>query len=76
MKGEDEKIDDGVLQWFGHVERMDIDWIAKRVYVWECASSCSVSTPHKRWIDTVKDCLKKTGLDVRHARIIVHDSGV
>ena len=27
----------------------------------------------KRWIDTVKDCLKKMGLDVRQARIVAHD---
>ena len=33
-KGMDEKIDEGVLRrWFGHVERMENDMIAKRVYV-------------------------------------------
>ena len=39
-KGLDERIDEGVLRSFGHVER---DRIAKRVYVGECAGSCSVS---------------------------------
>ena len=29
----EEKIDEGVLRWFGHVERMESDRIAKRVYV-------------------------------------------
>ena len=29
-KGGDEKIDEGVLRWFGHMERMEND-IAKRV---------------------------------------------
>ena len=29
----DERIDEGVLRWFGHVERMENDGIAKRVYV-------------------------------------------
>ena len=29
-KGRDEGIDKSVLQWFGHVERMDRDRIAKR----------------------------------------------
>ena len=28
-----EKIDEGTLRWFGHVERMEEDKIAKRVYV-------------------------------------------
>ena len=75
-KGVDEKIDEGVLRWFGHVERMETDRIAKRVYVGECASSCSVGRPRKRWIDTVKDCFKKRGLDVRQSRRMMHDRSV
>ena len=71
-KGVDEKIED-VLPWFGHVERMENDIISKRVYVGECAGSRSVGRARKRWIDTVKDNLKKIGLDVRQARRIVHD---
>ena len=62
-KSVDENI--GVLRWFSH---------AKRVYVGLCAVSCLVGRPRKRWIDTVKDCLKKIGLDVRQARKMVHDS--
>ena len=50
--------------------------IAKRVYVEECAGSRSVGRPRKRWTDTVKDFLKKRGLNVRQARIMVHDSSV
>ena len=30
-KGLDESIDEGVLRWFGHVERMERDRMAKRV---------------------------------------------
>ena len=36
-KGVDEKIDEGVFRWFGYVERMENDMIAKRIYVGECA---------------------------------------
>ena len=32
-KGVDERIEDDVLRWFGHVERSESDMIAKRVYV-------------------------------------------
>ena len=32
-KGLDERIDEGVLRWFGHVEKIERDRIAKRVYV-------------------------------------------
>ena len=59
MKGLDERIDECVLRWFGHVARMKRDRIAKRVYVEECAGSRSVGRPRKRWIDTVKECLRK-----------------
>ena len=69
-KGLNEKIDEGVLRWFGHVER---DRIAKRVYIGECAGSRSVGRLRKRSIDTVKECLRKRGLDVRQARRIVQD---
>ena len=37
--GLDERIDEVVLLWFHHVERMENDRIAKRVYVGECAGS-------------------------------------
>ena len=38
-KGVSEKIDEGVLQRFSHVQRMENDRIAKRVYVGESAVS-------------------------------------
>ena len=47
---------------------MENDKIAKRVYVGEY-----VGRPRERWIDTVKDSLKKRDLDVRQARRMVHD---
>ena len=37
---------------------MENDRNAKRVYVEECAGRQSV-VPRKRWIDAVKNCLKK-----------------
>ena len=69
----DERIDEGILQWFSHVERMENDKIAERVFAGECAGSHSLQ---KRWIDTAKECLKKRGLDVREARRMVHDRSV
>ena len=47
-KGLDERIDKGILQWFGDVERVENDRISKRVYVGECAGSRSVSRLRKR----------------------------
>ena len=75
-KGLDERIYEGVLQWLSHVERMENDRIAKRVYIRDSAGNHSVCRSRKRWIDTVRDCLKKTSLDVRQARRLVHDRRV
>ena len=72
-KGVDERTYEGVLRWFGYLERMENDIIAKRVYVGKCGGSRSVGRPRKRWIDAVKDCLKKRGLYVRQARRMEHD---
>ena len=55
---------------------MKNDRIAKRLYVGEWAGSRSVSRPRKRWIDTLKDSLKKRGLGVRQAGRMVHDRNV
>ena len=73
MKEVDERIDEGVLRWFSQVDRMEKERIAKRIYVGECASSRFVGRPRKRWNDTMKNCLRKRGLDVRQARRIVQD---
>ena len=52
---------------------MESDKIAKRVYVGVCAGNHSVGSPWKRWIDTVKECIRKRGLDARQARRMVQD---
>ena len=52
---------------------MEKNWIAKRFYIGYCVGSSFVGRPWKRWIDNVKDCLRKRGLDVRQARRMVQD---
>ena len=49
--------------------------IAIRANVAECVGSRLVRRPQKRWIDIVKDCLKKRGLDVRRARNMIRVNG-
>ena len=72
-KGVDERIDECILQWFGHVQRMENNRITKIFYVGKCAGSRSMGRPWNRWTDSVKDCLRKRGLDVWQARRIVLD---
>ena len=46
-KGVDERIEEDVLWWFGHVERMERDRIAKRAYVGVCVGSRPVGSGGK-----------------------------
>ena len=62
-----------MLRWYICVEMMENDKKARRVYVGECAGSRSMDMPPKRWIDTVKERLKKRGLDVRQACRMLKD---
>ena len=39
-----------------------------------CAGSRSVGGPQRKWIDNVKECLRKRGLNVRQARRMVQDT--
>ena len=59
-----------------HVKGAECDRIAGRVYSGECAGGRSVGGPRKRWIDAMKDCLKRGGLDVGQAGVVVHDGSL
>ena len=64
-----ESIDEGILQWFGHMERIGKDGIDKRMYAGECVGNSSEGRPCKRWFDTMEDCFKKKkGLDVQASK--------
>ena len=49
--------------------------IAEGVYAKVCAGIPSEDMPQKRWIDTVKDYVKKRDLNVRQVRRMVQDRG-
>ena len=60
-----------ILRWFGHIERMENDLISKSVNMGECVGCHLVGRLRKRWIDSVNDCSKKRGLNVRQSRRMV-----
>ena len=51
----------GLAMWRG----LRMTGLLRGVYIGECAGSYSVGRLRKRWIDIVKDCIKKRSLDVR-----------
>ena len=71
-----ERIERNVLKWFGHVERMGEERLVGRVYRANMEGNRGRGRPQRRWIDTVKDCLKKRGMDIREARRMLHDCSV
>ena len=52
-KGMNERINECVLSWFGHMERMEESRPVKRVYSCECVGINAVGRPKKRWIESV-----------------------
>ena len=47
-KGVDERIDERVLRWLGHIERMENERIAKRIHEGVCVGSRLVCELRKR----------------------------
>ena len=54
---------------------MESKRIVQRFYVAGCAGSDSVGRPRKRWTNTLKEYLRKRGLDVRQTRRIGVNGG-
>ena len=57
-RGLDERIDEGVLRCSGKWRGWRVI-VLPRESMWLCDGSRSVGRPRKRWIDNVKECLKK-----------------
>jgi hypothetical protein len=72
-KGVIERINESMLRWFGHVERMDGNRLVKRMYSSECVGNRPVGRPKKRWIDSVKECLIERNVNLVEARRLARD---
>ena len=56
--------DQRVLRWFGHVERMDEDRMARRVLMAEVSGGRVRGRPRLGWMDGVKVALGNRGMTV------------
>ena len=61
-------MDQSILRWFGHVERMENDVLARRMYESEMQGHRCRERPYKRWMDGVKKVLYKRGLNNQEAK--------
>ena len=62
-----------VLRRFGHVERIDDERNAKRVYDSGVQGRRVRGRPTRVWMDGVKETVTNKGLTLEQARVTVHD---
>ena len=63
----------GVLRWFGHVERMADERLVKRVYGSDIRGVRCRGRPRKVWMDGVHEILGRRGLNIQEAKECVQD---
>ena len=68
-----QRIDQGLLRWFGHVERMGDERMAKRLYESDVRSVRRRGRPRNCWMDGVKEVLTRKGLNIQGAKVSVQD---
>ena len=61
------RVDQRVLRWFGHVERMDESRLARRVMTAEVNGGRVRGTPRFGWMESVKVALGKRRMTVEAA---------
>jgi len=71
--GVGERMDQGVLRWFGHMERMGEERLVKRMYDSVVRGVRGRGRPRKCWLNGVQEVLTKKGLDIQEARVCVQD---
>ena len=67
------RTDQGVLRWFGHVERIDDYRMARRVLMADVSGGRVRGIPRLGWMDGVKVALGNRGMMVEAARQCAKD---
>ena len=57
-----DKLAESRLRWFGHVSRMQSDYVVKKVWRWDSEKKLSRGSPEKTWDAVLKKDMKKRGL--------------
>merc|ERR1712002_1395453 len=68
-----ERMDQAVLRWFEHVERMGNERLVKRVYDSEVRGARRRGRPMKSWMNGVNETLVRKGLNIQEARASMQD---
>ena len=68
-----EKVEQNVLRWFGHVERMGDERLVKRMYNSDIMGTRRRGRPRKSWMDEVNESVGRRGLSIQEAKERVQD---
>src|SRR5678815_2207675 len=71
-KGVNGRINKSTLSWFGHVERMNVSGLVKRMYSSKCPGNRPAGRQKKKWIEPVKKCLEERNVSLAEVRRKVH----
>ena len=63
------RVDQCVLTWFGHVERMDEEHMAKKVVISDVEVNRSRGRPRFGWMDGVRIALEERAMSVEQGRL-------
>ena len=64
------RVDQCVLRWFGHVERMDEEQMTKKVTISDFEGNRCRNRPGLGWMDGVRLALEERGMSVEQDRLI------
>ena len=73
LKPLDQRVDEKLLRWFGHVERMDEERLLKRVSLSSVEGRNRRGRPKMEWMDGVKKALSSRNLTIEQAKVVVND---
>ncbi len=68
-----ERAEQGVLRWFGYVERMEEERLVKKITRSDVRGVRPSGRPRVGWLDSVKRALGARGMSVEQGRIVVRD---
>src|SRR5678815_3382180 len=68
-----ERINENMLRWFGHVESVNDSRLVKRMYSSECVGNRTAGRQKKKWIESEKECLQERNVSLAEAKRKVHD---
>ncbi len=68
-----ERAEQGVLWWFGHVERMKEEHLVKKITRSDVRGVRPRGRPRMRWMDSVKRALGARGMSVEQGGMLVRD---